>query len=242
MLGLAFAHEAPPRWQSLEFAVSFRATHLALSFGRLKSLMPGRMPLCSVLTGAGVAALAFASQQPMARPVMQREQCPTERSAAVEFSGDKYCLRYSQDGPAGLARVLVAPRGSEVPNAQDFSSFLDSVEEFASERHSKINSFVAVFDSTQIVWPSMLSIPQIISVLHERQPPAMLRDTTEGIAIIHRDSRWFGMIVKYLVDLVVKVTQPDIVPVFATSREAADLLLVQQVAHRRGYTLPNNIE
>lgn len=242
MLGLGFAHEAPRRWQSVEFAMTFRATHLAFSLSRLKSLIACRVPLfSSVLTGASLAAFAFSARQ-LTCPAAQREHCPTERAAAIEFSGEKYCLRYSHDGPAGLGRVLVSPRGSEVPNAEDFSSFLDSVEKLASERQGSANRFVAVFDSTHIVWPSMLSIPQIVSVLKERQPPASLKQSTEGIAIIHRDSQWFGVIVTYLVELVVKLTQAQIVPVFATSREAADHLLTEQCARKQGHTLPNNAE
>merc|ERR1719476_703969 len=110
---------------------------------------------------------------------------------------------------------------------------MESVGALAGNDSELRGDFVAIFDSTDMVWPSVLSIPKIVSVLSSQPPPYELRRHTEAIAIVQGGTRWLTMLVGYLVDLVVAVTTPDVVPIFAASREAAEEALAQQLRHRR---------
>eukprot|EP00931_Biecheleriopsis_adriatica_P041237 TRINITY_DN23596_c0_g2_i2.p1 TRINITY_DN23596_c0_g2~~TRINITY_DN23596_c0_g2_i2.p1 ORF type:complete len:192 (+),score=26.99 TRINITY_DN23596_c0_g2_i2:65-640(+) len=177
-LGLVLAGEAR-RQRGFEFAASLRATHLVTSIARLGTSLSCRAPpVYSLLAGAGLAAIALltARQKVELQRDSQQQQKRAASSHAVQFAGRKYCITYDAlGGPCGRGSVLVAPRGSEVPTSEDFAEFLDSVAEFGSGKRCALKGFVVTFDSTHIVWPSMLSIPHIVAVLRERQPPECLR-------------------------------------------------------------------
>lgn len=213
---------------------SLRAAHLA-AFGTPMPLLR-----CASVGVAAVAGL-LASRRPWTidmtwGSVMQHAGdvagcCDKGRGlkgrGPTELSGDKYSIVYDcLGGPAGRASVVVTPRGTAAPTSHDFDKFLDSVGVLSSSGQF-CSGVVAIFDSTHLVWPSLFSIPQIVSVLRERPPPEVLRDNTQAIVIVHRESRFFQLLVTNLVEIVVALTQPTIIPMFATSQQAA-----QEVAAR----------
>mmetsp|Transcript_768 Transcript_768/g.2150 ORF Transcript_768/g.2150 Transcript_768/m.2150 type:complete len:224 (+) Transcript_768:143-814(+) len=156
------------------------------------------------------------------------EPTPTQNQKlaphVVEVSGTGFCLTFDpHGGPAGKGRVVVEPRWSNAPSSEDIRHFLDAVIAFSREYERDLSKgFVAILDSTHLVWPSMLSVPQIVSVVRELPPPASLRAGTKAIAIVYRESRWAETMVPYLWDVVAAVTKPVLVPIFATSQKAAD--------------------
>lgn len=236
MFGLAVSGFDARRRHGAEFAVCFLAAgRLASRIGQIAGRY--RHPLlCPLIPlGAGLSTALMFKHQPSECQQTVRQKKSGVQDEVLDFRGRTYCLQYSKvSAVEGLGAVTVNPKGVEVPTSADFANFLDDVEEFASQRRARIDgSFVVYFDSTNLVWPSMFSLPQIVAVLRERQPPVILKDRTEAIAIIHRDSHFLTMIVTYLVDIVMALMQPELMPVFATSRDAAENLVIAQIKQQR---------
>mmetsp|Transcript_164854 Transcript_164854/g.529065 ORF Transcript_164854/g.529065 Transcript_164854/m.529065 type:complete len:246 (-) Transcript_164854:385-1122(-) len=192
----------------------------------LTALRRFRQPL---LCSAGAAAVAvLAVRRALCREGAARPEGARVRAKdVVEVNGEGYRITFdATGGPGGIGRVVVAPRGSTAPTSRDFSKFLYSVTALAEDHKEDLGrGFVAIFDSSELVFPSMLSIPQIISVVRDQPPPASLRASTRAIAVVAGDSRWNQMIVANVVDMIAAVTKLALVPVFASSLDAADKML-----------------
>lgn len=219
---------------------SFRHVQLPLRHHaatlRLVFLRCNHHLLASIITvGTGSVAGALQWNRQSQCQEQSRARLSYTTNSVLEFTGRTYRLQYSSHGgPTGLGYVLVSPKGSEVPTSKDFAAFLDHLEELASQHHTKIEgAFVLYFDTSHVVWPSMCSLPRIASVLRERQPPSILKNRTEGIVVIHNGSRFLGVIVNYFSNIVISILKPELVPVIASSREAADKLLATQLAQRK---------
>lgn len=83
---------------------------------------------------------------------------------------------------------------------------------------------VAVFDISQMVWPSATQIPAFRTAIHERLPRDELRNKTQAFAVVKSESFWFNSII----DAILLITRPVSVPIFASSQEEASERLCQR--------------
>lgn len=225
------------RRRGAEFALSLRVAGQYLSsFGH--TVLCARFPL--VGTAMSIAGGLAANMS--GNMCMTFAKCTgplpshytASSSCTIEFNGKCCSCQYERGGaPFGFGSLSVRPRWSDIPGKNDFDQVLCFIDKFACQRRSEINNrFVIYFDTTEMVWPSVRILPQIIASFREQPPSVFLRNHTVGIAILHQDSQLLRMIITYLSEIVVVLLQPAIMPVFATSCEAADHLLIDQLSRK----------
>jgi hypothetical protein len=225
------------RRRGAEFALSLRvAGQFLSSFGN--AALCARYPLVGTamsMAGGVVATMAGKTYTSLAEcESTPRHHQSASSSSTLEFNGRSCSVQYKRgDAPFGFGSLVIRPRWSDIPTKSDFAQVLGFVDKFACQRRSDINDrFISYFDTRLMVWPSMCTLPQVVSLFREQPPSMFLRDHTIGIAILHHDSRWLGMLITYLSELVAILLQPTIMPVFATSCEAADHLLLNQLSNK----------
>lgn len=156
-----------------------------------------------------------------------KAQPPRKIPTSIELVGPKWRLTlHAASAPSGMGRVVLSPIGTVAHTSQDLIEFLESLRGFAREHKSELGKgFVAIFECTHMVFPGVWSIPRIVSAMKDQLPPQDFQDNTHAITVVTGDSRWLGKVAKLTSDVVVFLTRPSIVPVFASSQQSAEAMI-----------------
>jgi len=137
----------------------------------------------------------------------------------VSHQGNCYDVIYDEfGGPKNMGQLLVRPRGPQ--GASDVADCLDHVNRMAMNKVIK-NDIVCVLDCSELVWPSLWSCRSFYPVIQERLPSQELRERTQAIAIVQRDS----FFMRSVVDTLMLMTQPETSPIFAKDSAEASARL-----------------
>eukprot|EP00930_Biecheleria_cincta_P086068 TRINITY_DN75432_c0_g1_i1.p1 TRINITY_DN75432_c0_g1~~TRINITY_DN75432_c0_g1_i1.p1 ORF type:complete len:233 (+),score=36.17 TRINITY_DN75432_c0_g1_i1:67-765(+) len=146
-------------------------------------------------------------------------------NGTMQHRGETFALIYERrGGPQQMGRLLIWPHGPSPPSPGDVAECLDAVNRWSAENVFR-EDFVAVFDISQMVWPSATKIPAHLTAIRERLPSKELRDKTQAFAIVKRESFWFNSII----DAVLLMARPVTIPIFASSQEEASQSLQQRL-------------
>lgn len=164
---------------------------------------------------------------------MRQEGLSQEASSATKSSandtlqhqGATFDVTYDRrGGPQQMGRLLIWLHGPSPPSTADVAECLDAVNRWSADNTIR-EDIVAVFDISQMVWPSATKIPAHLTAIRERLPRQELRDKTQAFAIVKRESFWFNSIV----DAVLLITRPVTVPIIASSQDEASEKLRQRL-------------
>jgi len=150
------------------------------------------------------------------------EELKADDSLVVDYAFGCYNMGFKQhSGPNGIGRLIITPAGPGAVTGTDTASFLRDLDDLAAKQLEIEGDFVCIFDISQIVWPSMLSLPSILRTVAKHKLSEPFKQRTVAFAIVCQQGGWFESVI----DAIIKIKKAESPPIFACEVKDADRLL-----------------